>query len=571
MSSDRLKLQSFRTNDLVDDTGKQIEFGKAWNENFFEIDNNATNAVLTLTFKAISVDQLPYQDTVIELKLADVTGRGDRKAYANGEFGMSQLKHFFVYRLHLTIENNINDYFALYKVTEQDYYLYYIPHLMYDNFIRLFQSQELNVSVEGARRACSVSSNPYVNLLLEKKNMVLTGAPGTGKTYLAKNIAASIVGDCEWKDLTPLQKKQIAFVQFHPSYDYTDFVEGLRPDEEGNFVRTDGAFKEFCKRALNCAVHSDSNSYDTLFETVYRELIEDIKGGIVTAYSRIKASNLDLGVNKKGQIVYGPSNNGGKTESRKNMKLLFDYYVNESKYDISDVSRDQMWTLITELTEGKTRTLDYTEYLWTLKELLNRAKGREIVNDTIFDIVDKLPYIFIIDEINRGELSKIFGELFYSIESDYRGDEGRVTTQYNNLVDEDDVFKDGFYVPENVYIIGTMNDIDRGVEAMDFAIRRRFAWKEVTAAESAINMEIPEKVRAVMEALNNALIENGLTEAHCIGGAYFRKLEGSDYKKLWNNHLKGIVTEYFRGEPEVDSKVKNIEAAYTKAQEEPAE
>ncbi len=139
------------------------------------------------------------------------------------------------------------------------------------------------------------------------------------------------------------------------------------------------------------------------------------------------------------------------------------------------------------------------------------------------------------------------------------------------MVHAGDVFKEGFFIPANVYIIGTMNDIDRGVEAMDFAIRRRFAWKEVTAAESAINMEIPEKVRAVMEALNNALIENGLTEAHCIGGAYFRKLEGSDYKKLWNNHLKGIVTEYFRGEPEVDSKVKNIEAAYTKAQEEPAE
>lgn len=116
-----------------------------------------------------------------------------------------------------------------------------------------------------------------------------------------------------------------------------------------------------------------------------------------------------------------------------------------------------------------------------------------------------------------------------------------------------------------------MNDIDRGVEAMDFAVRRRFAWKEVTAAESAINMNIPDKAQAVMKALNDALIENGLTEAHSIGGAYFRKLEDSDYKKLWTNHLKGIITEYFRGEPEADSKIKNIEAAYTKAQQESPE
>ena len=134
------------------------------------------------------------------------------------------------------------------------------------------------------------------------------------------------------------------------------------------------------------------------------------------------------------------------------------------------------------------------------------------------------------------------------------------------MVHAGDVFKEGFFIPSNVYIIGTMNDIDRGVEAMDFAIRRRFAWKEVTAAESAVNMELPENAQAIMKALNDALIENGLTEAHCIGGAYFRKLEGSDYDKLWNNHLKGIVTEYFRGEPELDTKVKDIENAYKKAQ-----
>ncbi len=103
MSSNRLKLQSFRTNDLVDDTGKQIEFGKAWNENFFEIGNEVKTAILTLTFKAITIDQQSHQDTVIELRLADVTSRGDRKAYANGESGMSQLKYFFVHRLHLTI------------------------------------------------------------------------------------------------------------------------------------------------------------------------------------------------------------------------------------------------------------------------------------------------------------------------------------------------------------------------------------------------------------------------------------------------------------------------------------
>lgn len=268
-------------------------------------------------------------------------------------------------------------------------------------------------------------------LLKENGNVVLTGAPGTGKTYLAKQLAAKIVGDCAWKDLTDEHKKYIRFVQFHPSYDYTDFVEGLRPDKTGNFVRTDGDFKKLCKDAA-----TDPDNY---------------------------------------------------------------------------------------------------------------------------------PYVFVIDEINRGEISKIFGELFYSIEKDYRGDETRVRTQYNNMVEENDVFYPGFYVPENIFIIGTMNDIDRGVEAMDFAIRRRFAWREVTAEESAANMGISGLAKIKMDALNKEILKAELSEAYCIGGAYFRKVKNNDFEALWNYHLKGIVSEYFRGDPDFSTKVRAIEEAYKNA------
>lgn len=133
------------------------------------------------------------------------------------------------------------------------------------------------------------------------------------------------------------------------------------------------------------------------------------------------------------------------------------------------------------------------------------------------------------------------------------------------MVEDDDIFKSGFYVPENVYIIGTMNDVDRGVEAMDFAIRRRFGWKEVTAEESADNMGITGLAKVKMDALNKALIEKGLTKAHCIGGAYFRKLEGEDFKALWDYHLEGIIFEYFRGEPDAQSKIDDIKKAYDDA------
>lgn len=256
----------------------------------------------------------------------------------------------------------------------------------------------------------------------------------------------------------------MGFVQFHPSYDYTDFVEGLRPVTGGEFRRQDGVFKAFCKRAISPMINESSTG---------------------------------SGVN-----------------------LL------TTKYESSTTQQDKP------------------------------AKDESTGNNK---------HVFIIDEINRGELSKIFGELFYAIEPDYRGKAGTVLTQYNNLVEDDDVFKSGFYIPENVYIIGTMNDVDRGVEAMDFAIRRRFAWKEVTAEESADNMGITGLALEKMNALNASLMASGLSRAYCIGGAYFRKLKNDDYDSLWKYHLEGIVYEYFRGEPDAEEKLKDVKKAFENA------
>lgn len=414
-----------------------------------------------------------------------------------------------------------------------------------------------------------IDAGEYEKLLFNKKNLVLTGAPGTGKTYLSKKIAATIVGNCSWEQLSDEQKSQIGFVQFHPSYDYTDFVEGLRPGENGEFRRQDGVFKEFCKRALG---EEDviSEVSTNLFDRVYNELLDDIRGGVITSYERITADDRGLAVNDKNKIIFGPEVTNYKTASIRNLRLLFDYYQAKGIKDASSLTRSDLWSAISTLTDGKTKTLDYTEYRWALNQLLSRVTeaDKALIETAPIEQKEEVtmkPFVFIIDEINRGELSKIFGELFYSIEPDYRGPKGTVQTQYNNMVEDDDIFKSGFYVPENVYIIGTMNDVDRGVEAMDFAIRRRFGWKEVTAEESAENMGITGLARAKMSALNNALIENGLTKAHCIGGAYFRKLEGDDFKALWDYHLEGIIFEYFRGEPDAQTKIDDIKKAYDDA------
>lgn len=289
----------------------------------------------------------------------------------------------------------------------------------------------------------------YVSQLEHSKNLILNGAPGTGKTYLAKQVASAIILGKEYSEEMeedPVFKARCKFVQFHPSYDYTDFVEGLRPvgkEKELGFKRMDGIFKAFCAKAA---------------------------------------------------------------EDNENNK-----------------------------------------------------------------------YVFIIDEINRGEMSKIFGELFFSIDPGYRGKSGLVNTQYQNLVEEKP-FNDGFYVPKNVLIIGTMNDIDRSVESMDFAFRRRFAFREVKAnstsdmLDSLDNIEkgLAQLAKDRMNAIN-AQIEKteGLSSAYHIGASYFLKLKDypdvqgeQKFQNLWNYQLKGLIQEYLRGMSDPESAYKEIAKVY---------
>ena len=194
-------------------------------------------------------------------------------------------------------------------------------------------------------------------------------------------------------------------------------------------------------------------------------------------------------------------------------------------------------------------------------EIVNRNTSHQKM-----DVNDKdTPFIFIIDEINRGEISKIFGELFFSIDPGYRGEKGKVQTQYQNLVEDGDVFKDGFFVPENVYIIGTMNDIDRSVESMDFAMRRRFAWHEVTAEESAKNMGLNEELTLRMTRLNDVISNTeGLGSAYHVGGSFFLKVQKGDMTvdSLWNLNLKSLMKEYLRGLPDADENLEKMENAY---------
>ena len=175
-------------------------------------------------------------------------------------------------------------------------------------------------------------------------------------------------------------------------------------------------------------------------------------------------------------------------------------------------------------------------------------------------------YVFIIDEINRGEISKVFGELFYSIDPGYRGKAGEISTQYANLHEDPE---EKFYVPDNVYIIGTMNDIDRSVDSFDFAMRRRFRFIELKADEMTGMLDSLETERedaeARMKRLNEAIIKfksEGLNENYQIGAAYFLKLNEINVDQLWSDYLEPLLKDYIQGMPNEEEKLESFKDAY---------
>ena len=190
-------------------------------------------------------------------------------------------------------------------------------------------------------------------------------------------------------------------------------------------------------------------------------------------------------------------------------------------------------------------------------------------------------FVFIIDEINRGEMSKVFGELFFSIDPGYRGENGAVRTQYANMVSSPNAFdkvletKDygHFFVPENVYIIGTMNDIDRSVDSMDFAMRRRFLIKDIKAEDTQKDMLTDDAIIAKMNALNAVIegeswekIKAKLGTSYSLGASYFQKYyKYNDFKLLWEYHLEGILREYLRGTQNPERDLKILKKVYEEA------
>lgn len=267
----------------------------------------------------------------------------------------------------------------------------------------------------------------FKELLKTHKNIIFHGIPGTGKTYTIVNNVKNIIKN----------ENQMLITQFHPSFSYEDFIEGIKPAgiENGQLKLElkNGIFREFCDKAK-----------------------EEEKGFL---------------------------------------------------------------------------------------EKLEKGNFNEALSDH--------GYFFIADEINRAELSRVFGELLYALE--YRGEKGKIKTQYASMRDDED-----FYVPENMFLLGTMNDLDKSIDSFDLALRRRFIWQEMECDYDVIRDEIYanniEEYAQACKKLNDK-ISKDIGEKYQLGHSYFLKIEfkndeikDSDMKKLFSNRFEALLKEYLRSE-----------------------
>ncbi|CZQ80359.1 MrcB family domain-containing protein [Trichococcus collinsii] len=389
--------------------------------------------------------------------------------------------------------------------------------------------------LEGEENSVIVNdkANELADKLEKSKNIILRGAPGTGKTYLARQIAASLIGEDEDK---LNESEQYGFVQFHPSYDYSDFVEGLRPitgdeQEQVSFKLVDGIFKKFCKHAAKSDIVDVVDNFDTAWENLIHAINESTDDYIMDN-STVPAT----------------------LNSHNSIKFRSPVATKENVY---------------KLYRGEDTNLKYETYQNIVLDHLTEVFGLKPFEEGEAVSSEKKKYIFVIDEINRGEISKIFGELFFSIDPGYRGEEKYgIYTQCSNLHINS---KEKFYIPDNVYIIGTMNDIDRSVDSFDFAMRRRFRFIEIKAEETTTMWQGQLDDTKIEEATNRLVTLNkqiadtdDLNSNYHIGPSYFLKLPELDYNYdvLWTDYLQPLLEEYLRGNYEEQEKLDAMKNAY---------
>jgi len=434
-------------------------------------------------------------------------------------------------------------------------------------------------------------------------NQILYGPPGTGKTYNSVLKAMSIIDNTEYKDVSEEQYSalktrfdelkqagQIEFVTFHQSYSYEEFVEGIKPyipewgttdNTEVRYIGENGIFKRICKKAESPIIKSNDNNLElndnpkiwkvSLMKTGENDIRKDC----------MENNRIRIGFDKYGETINDETifDNGGSRvlsafiDKMEIGDIVLSCYSEKTIDAIGVVTSEYKWNNdfpqykryrevkwlakglnhnILEINNGTKFTLGTVYQLnnMSLKDVLDIVDEQEQV--TSYKDNDK-PYILIIDEINRGDVSKIFGELITLIEKDKRiGNkyQMKITLPYS---------KEAFGVPNNLYIIGTMNTADRSIALLDTALRRRFDFEEIMPRPELLSNNVVEGInlQTLLTRINER-ITNKYDRDHQIGHSYLMDVNTKEQlERAYRNRILPLLNEYFYNESKTVAEILN--------------
>jgi 5-methylcytosine-specific restriction protein B len=400
-----------------------------------------------------------------------------------------------------------------------------------------FPSASLKKYIEYIKSSYKISKDEKYNM--KTKNIMLYGAPGVGKTHNYKRLITMIentesektIFDTISKNETTnnfdnsifemiKNEKRIEFITFHQSYSYEDFIEGFRPSANSHIELEDGIFKLLCNKAKNQIKETiyQHISFDEAFDILRTQYIENELDKIFSV------SNVEILIHEfKDKTIKVQSSNAKDTQyvKKSDLETVVNAILNNEVQKPSDIKN----------LDVKKDTISLGGLYYPIGK-----KIVEIINETKKSIEEKEKNFYIvIDEINRGNISKIFGELITLIEEDKR-DTYEVTLPYS---------KEKFKIPSNLYIIATMNSTDKSIATIDIALRRRFTFLKMKPKE-----ELVKNVQAnkLMKDLNEHILKT-INEDYQLGHSYFMKIEDENdlaFEKEYK--IKPLLEEYFYGD-----------------------
>jgi hypothetical protein len=346
-------------------------------------------------------------------------------------------------------------------------------------------------------------------------NVILYGPPGTGKTYNSINYAVSIIDEIELdliviKPRAEVEKRfnelreegRIEFITFHQSYSYEDFIQGLKPDTDGegqlSFNRKDGLFKLIADRAMK------GGNFDEIYEK-FKDDIDGMPNGVLNLKTKTHSKDFSVRINSRGSCSIVPSTQKA-TEMTLTKRVIKEYLINGNKHD-------------------------WPSYLVPIAEYI-REKYQPVMTDE--KNKDK-NFVIIIDEINRANISRVFGELITLIEPDKR-ETLKVTLPSGEI----------FTVPKNLYIVGTMNTADKSIALLDIALRRRFKFIGKYPDYSMIPLFID-----YLKPINEEIKKRKKSADFMIGHSYFMNRAKSEFAEIMNNEIIPLLNEYFNNKSDV--------------------